>query len=75
MISCKEAAIICNKSQYREASFIEKLKLELHILMCKACNQYVKKNTKLTNLCRKAPLKGLTEAEKEAIKENIAKYH
>lgn len=75
MISCKEAAIICNKTQYREASLIEKLKLQLHILTCKACNQYVKMNTKLTDLCRKAPLQALTEAEKEVLKENIAKHH
>lgn len=71
MISCEEAAIICNKSQYNEASFIEKIKLKLHILICAACSKYVKKNTKLTELCAKAPLHGLTEHEKQLLRERL----
>lgn len=74
MISCEEAAIICNKTQYKEASLSEKLKLKLHILICKACNSYVKKNIRLSTLCRKAPLYTLTEAEKEAIRDRIEKF-
>ena len=27
MISCEEAAIICNKTQYKEATFLEKIKI------------------------------------------------
>ncbi len=74
MISCDEAAIICNKTQYREASLAEKLKLRLHILWCNSCYSYVKKNTKLTSLCRKAALEGLTEAEKKALKDRMAGF-
>ncbi len=74
MISCEEATIICNKTQYKEASFVEKLKLRLHILICKTCGKYVKKNTRLTYLCNQAPLNSLTEAEKEALKERLVKH-
>ena len=74
MISCEEATIICNKTQYKEASLLEKLKLRLHIIVCKTCGKYVKKNTRLTDLCNKAPLNSLTQAEKETIKERLAKY-
>jgi hypothetical protein len=74
MISCEKAAIICNKAQYREASVIEKLKLRWHIALCRVCNAYVKKNVKLTNLCRKAQLYGLTEAEKEGISDRLSNY-
>jgi len=35
MISCDKAAIICNKAQYREATFMEKIKLRFHLFMCK----------------------------------------
>jgi hypothetical protein len=74
MISCEEAALICNKAQYREASLIEKFKLRWHVALCRVCNAYVKKNVKLTSLCRKASLYGLTEAEKEAIRDRISKF-
>ena len=43
MISCDEAVVICNKSQYKEASFSEKLKLKLHILFCSSCAVIFKK--------------------------------
>ena len=74
MISCEKAAIICNKAQYNEASIMEKLKLRWHILLCRVCNAYVKKNVKLTTLCRKAPLYGLTEAEKEGIRDRLSNF-
>lgn len=73
MISCEEAAVICNKTQYKEASLLEKMQLRWHILLCSVCNAYVKKNIKLTSLCSKASLYGLTEAEKDAIRDRITK--
>jgi hypothetical protein len=74
MTSCEEAALICNKAQYKEASLAEKLKLRWHILFCRVCNAYVKKNGRLTDLCRKAPLYGLTESEKDAIRDGISNF-
>lgn len=68
MISCDDAAIICNKKQYKEATFLEKIKLFLHRVYCKACAKFSKKNAKLTVLCDKAPLYSLPEKEKVRMK-------
>lgn len=43
-ISCDEATTICDKSQYNEATFIERIKLSLHLLFCKICGLYSKQN-------------------------------
>lgn len=74
MIGCEEAAIICNKIQYQEAGFWEKIKLRLHVFICSTCKAYVHKNTKFTSLCKKAKLQGLSEGEKESLREQIANY-
>ncbi len=68
MISCDDAAIICNKKQYKEATFLEKIKLFLHRIYCKTCSKFSKKNAKLTALCDKAPLYSLPEKEKVRMK-------
>lgn len=73
-ISCEDASHICNKSQYKEASFWEILKLRLHILTCKACARFTKQNTMLTSLCERAGLDVLSENDKEAMKKNLEKH-
>ena len=73
MISCEKAAIICNKTQYGEASFMDKLKLKFHLFMCKTCSGFSKKNTQLTTLCEKANLQSLSEQEKLKMKEQLLK--
>ncbi len=47
-ISCDEATKICDKSQYREASLGEKIKLNFHLFLCKNCGLYSKQNGILT---------------------------
>lgn len=49
-ITCDEATMICDKNQYGEATFMEKLKLNLHFLSCKICFNYTKQNLSLTKL-------------------------
>ncbi len=71
MISCEEAAIICNKSQYKEATFLEKMKLRFHLFMCKTCSAFTKKNTEFTTLCEKANLQSLSEMEKVKMKKEL----
>lgn len=68
MISCEKAAIICNKAQYREASFMEKIKLRFHLFICKNCPEFSERNTKLTSLCQKADLYSLTVEDKRKMK-------
>ena len=71
MISCEEAQIICHKTQYKEASFWDTLKLRFHLLICKACNSFSAKNTKLSTLCEKAPLHTLSEQDKMKMKKKL----
>jgi hypothetical protein len=71
MISCEKAAEICNKSQYREATFMDKLKLRFHLLLCKTCSAFTKKNTEFTTLCERADLHSLSEQEKIKMKEQL----
>ncbi len=73
MISCEKATILCNKTQYGEASFLEKLQLKFHLFMCKTCSSFSKKNTELTSLCQKANLNGLSTSEKEQMKTALQK--
>ncbi len=49
-LSCDEATMICDKSQYGEASFSEKLKLNFHVMFCKICKMYSQQNSKLTDI-------------------------
>jgi hypothetical protein len=73
MNSCEKVAIICNKAQYHEATLLEKLQLKFHVLMCKRCSKYTKKNSKLSTLCDKANLQALSKADKMSMKENLGK--
>jgi hypothetical protein len=71
MITCDEAAIICNKKQYKEATFIEKIKLVMHLLICKTCSSFSRKNAEFTSLCDKAPLHCLPEKDKVIMKKDL----
>lgn len=73
MISCEKAAGICNKKQYKEASWWQVAQLKLHIFYCKTCNQFSTKNTVFTSLCDKANLHVISEEEKETMKKEFEK--
>lgn len=49
-LTCDEASTICDKSQYNEASFWEKIKLKVHLFLCKKCGLYSKQN-KIMSTC------------------------
>ncbi|MEM7380073.1 MAG: hypothetical protein AAF361_02610 [Bacteroidota bacterium] len=71
MISCDEAAVISNKTQYKEASFWERIKLNFHLFMCRACSAFSKKNTQLTTLCERANLRALSDNDKAQMKQRL----
>ena len=83
-ITCKQAVAICDKSQYKEATFFEKIQLNIHFLCCKICTKYSKQNVFLTKLCRNksnddkkkqiSPL-CMTPGEKEFLKKEIEKRY
>ena len=78
-ISCEEANHNCDKKQYREASFFEKIKLVIHLAYCRACRKYSKNNSKLTELVHREDVDCLEEKEKQvlrqAFQEELSKKH
>ena len=67
-LKCEEANHVCDKNQYKEASFKEKLKLIIHVLYCNACRKYSLFNTKLTRLVKNSEMEAIGEAEKYKMK-------
>ncbi|MGY6650100.1 hypothetical protein [Wenyingzhuangia sp. IMCC45574] len=76
-ITCEEATMICTKSQYGEATLLDKIKLNLHFVYCKICRKFSKQNNELSGMCKLAKQhqelnKGcLSEDDKKAWKEKI----
>jgi len=78
-ITCREANEICDRSQYDEASFMDKVRLNLHLLSCKVCALYTKQNKLLTknykHKAQKCKLQTfeLDDSAKEQLKEQLKK--
>ena len=70
-LPCDEANHICDKSQYKEASLFEKLKLQLHLLYCRACREYSARNQKLSTIINNANIKAMPKGEKDHLKEKL----
>lgn len=68
LIKCEEANHICDKNQYKEASFKEKIKLMIHTLYCNACRKYSLSNSKLTELFKKSNINTIAVSEKNKMK-------
>ncbi|HEY9169739.1 MAG TPA: hypothetical protein VIN72_09645 [Lutibacter sp.] len=76
-LTCDEATAICDKNQYNEASLWEKIKLGIHLILCKRCGLYSKQNKVMSTCfqklkdeeCRKAPL--LNHEEKESMAQEL----
>ena len=77
MITCDKASTICDKSQYKEASFLERIRLAYHVSICESCNLYVKQNRKMSHLFKlksadcKKETHSLTNAAKELLKKEL----
>lgn len=69
LISCDEANHSCDKSQYNEASFWEKVKLNLHLIYCSACRKYSKNNGKLSEVITRSKVDCLDLKSKKEMKE------
>ena len=70
---CDEANHVCDKSQYKEASLLEKIKLNFHLIYCKACRGYSKNNAKLTKRIEDSELECLDPKCKEDMKKDLEK--
>ncbi|GAA4805651.1 hypothetical protein [Litoribaculum gwangyangense] len=78
LIPCDEANHTCDKTQYKEATLWEKIKLNIHLIYCRACRDYTKKNTKLTSKIKVSKIDCLDKKVKETMKkdfENALKDH
>lgn len=72
-LSCNEANHTCDKSQYNEASIWEKIKLNVHLIYCRACRKYTKNNGKLTKVMKNEEMEYLKNSEKETLQVNFNK--
>jgi len=78
-ITCDEATTICDKSQYKEASLLEILKLNWHFLYCKFCKLYAVQNNKMSLLFKvkaadcKRHKRCLSKMEKEKLASELKK--
>ncbi len=70
-VSCSDANHFCDKNQYKEATFWEKVKLNIHLIYCKACRKYSGNNAKLTKLVKDPKVISINEYEKNAMKERL----
>ncbi|CAL67827.1 hypothetical protein [Christiangramia forsetii] len=72
-VDCSEAATCCDKAQYEEADFLEKIKLTIHLMFCKTCRKFSKRNSKLTNLMQESKLETCPEEKKNQWRQQIKK--
>lgn len=76
-LTCDQATTICDKSQYNEATFWEKIKLNLHLFLCNKCGMYAKQNSIMSKCYEKQSATDcekkhcLCDEEKKAMENNI----
>lgn len=70
-MKCDDAVHVCDKTQYKEAGLLDKLKLKIHLLMCKMCRGYAKRNSNLTDTIKSANIKTLLPEEKQRLKTRL----
>lgn len=76
-LTCNEATTICDKAQYGEASFYEKIQLNWHLIICKICAMYTKQNSKMSDIFKmkaancKSEKKCLSKQDKDILKEQL----
>ena len=72
-LECSEANHICDKTQYKEASLWEKIKLNFHLLYCRACQSYTARNSKLTKTIKNPKVSSVSPDEKSELQELLNK--
>jgi hypothetical protein len=79
-LTCDKATMICDKSQYKESTLWERIKLNVHFLQCKVCRLYTLQNNFISNLinrdkeafCSKE-INSLSDIEKETLRKELEK--
>jgi len=76
-LSCDEATAICDKAQYGEVTIWERIKLSVHLFLCKKCGKYTKQNGIMTKCYQnnseieKQKKCCLSDTEKECMEKNL----
>ncbi|WP_430411957.1 hypothetical protein [Kordia sp.] len=77
-ISCEEAKHICDKTQYGEANFWEKVKLNVRLSWCRITRAYSGNNSKLTKLIKESKIEVIENDKKtemqRKLQEEMSKY-
>lgn len=72
-INCEEAALICDKSQYNEATLWERLRLNIRYIYCHLTRSYVKQNKKLSALITDEKVTCMDHTSKDNLKVEFEK--
>ncbi len=73
-LECHEANHFCDKNQYKEATFWEKVRLNIHLIYCRACRKYTARNTKLTKAIKNPKVKTVNkDVLKERLQQELSK--
>ncbi len=72
-MKCEEAGHVCDKNQYKETNFMERVRLVIHLIYCSACRKYSFKNNKLTEAIKNLRINTISEADKNYLKEQLQK--
>ena len=70
-VPCHEANHICDKNQYKEATFWEQVKLNFHLIYCRACRKYSARNGKLTKAIKNPSVESISASDKEQLKRKL----
>jgi len=70
-ISCDSANHVCDKSQYKEATLWEKIKLNIHLIYCSACRTYTKNNSILTKTIKKSKVETMDNSSKDEMRRKM----
>ncbi|TBN01331.1 hypothetical protein EYD45_13055 [Hyunsoonleella flava] len=71
LMPCDEANHTCDKTQYNDATLWEKIKLNIHLIYCRACRKYTANNSKLTKTIKKADVECLDTSTKAEMKKEF----
>ena len=72
--SCVEAQELSTKAEYNEVGFRDRLRLQLHLFLCKNCKKYEQQNQDLSELLKKAKVTICSEKEKQTFKDKILQH-
>ncbi len=70
-IDCSNGKMLCDKNQYKETTFLEKVKLNLYLIVCSECRSYTSNNNKLTKALKSKKVHNVSASEKEFLKQKL----